>query len=428
MAIDKLKDLTPLINTVLSRKTQALILLLSQIAAKRNYTVYLVGGTVRDLLLGKESRDLDFAVQPDAISFAEIINTYLKGKLQTFAQFGTARILLPSGKDLDLVTPRREFYAAPGDSPEVEKSDLKNDLHRRDFTINTMACSINLKNFGFLYDFFGGYSDLQQGLIRVLYNLSFIDDPLRIFRAIRFEQRFGFQIEKETYTFLQRAVQEKVVERVSRGKLKAELASLLTEEYPPAILRRLQDIGLFPYLFPALRLSSHNWYLVEKAYRLLLKKKNAGERPIEPLVLYLCSFYFRPGEFDIRSACRNLRLPKKMSKKIIEIMERTPSLLEKLSGDKLSDSELFALLEPLSLEHRSFLEVVGSEKVCSRLQYYHDRLVNIRPFLNGKDLEALGFPPGPIYTEILEAVKKARLNGEILTRKEEEEYVRKYFS
>ena len=200
-------NLLPLINRKLPPRLQRLLLLVGQIAAREKVQVYLVGGMIRDLLLGWSlPQDLDFVVLSDALSFASVLQRYLGGKLQRFQQFGTATLFLEEGLRLDLVTARREFYASPAALPQVEASSLKNDLFRRDFTINTLACALNPESFGKIIDFFNGRKDLEKGLIRTLYNLSFVDDPLRILRAVRFEQRFRFTIEDNTLKMIQKAI------------------------------------------------------------------------------------------------------------------------------------------------------------------------------------------------------------------------------
>ena len=186
----KLDDLTLYINRELPPELQKLLLFISQRAEKEEVSIYLVGGSIRDMLLGSfQPADLDIVVIPEAIPFARSINSFLKGHLQIYEPFGTASITMKDGVRLDLVTARKEFYQTPAALPQVEASGLKNDLFRRDFTINTLACSLNADSFGKLYDFFGGLKDLQAGIIRVLYHLSFVDDPLRILRAVRFEKR-----------------------------------------------------------------------------------------------------------------------------------------------------------------------------------------------------------------------------------------------
>ena len=197
---------------------QSRLLLMGQRAAATGVSLYLVGGAIRDLLLGAElSRDLDFVVVPDALAFAAEAVKFLGGKLKVFEHFGTASLFLEEGLRLDFATARREIYAAPAALPQVEETgSLKSDLYRRDFTINTLACSLLPQSFGELYDFFEGRQDLRRGMIRTLYQLSFVDDPLRVLRAVRFEQRFGFQIEEGTLELIEKALRSSCLLYTSR--------------------------------------------------------------------------------------------------------------------------------------------------------------------------------------------------------------------
>ncbi|GAI24807.1 unnamed protein product, partial [marine sediment metagenome] len=164
---------------------------------------YVVGGFVRDLLLGIENLDIDIVVEGKGIILAQKLGKELKGEVKKFPEFGTAAVMLPDGFKIDVATARSEFYEYPAALPRVEFASLKQDLYRRDFTINSMAVRLNKKGLGDLIDFYGGERDLKKKVVRVLYNLSFVEDPTRIFRAIRFEQRYGFQIDSQTRGFIE---------------------------------------------------------------------------------------------------------------------------------------------------------------------------------------------------------------------------------
>lgn len=398
---------------------------MGQIATQKGYDIYLAGGAVRDLLLKKNSVDFDLIIQPDAISFALDMQRFLKGKLQTFEQFGTAKLVLSSGECFDFVTARRELYENPGAPPKIEPSSLKNDLFRRDFTINTMACSLNPPTFGKLYDLFGGQKDLEQGLIRILYNLSFVDDPLRILRAVRFEQRLGFTIEAETLFSLKKAVQAKVLRKASRGKLLLEIFYVFGEGAPLSILKRFEELGILFFLFPLPKAASYNWILAEKVEEALKREKGAiSQKKLIPLVLYLCALYYDVHEGDLCSVCRYLRLQKKITRKILDIRENAFILLQDLRRDNIMHSYLYTLLKPLSPEMRFFLKIVGDKRVAAYLDLFQNRLLTVRSFLNGSDLEKMGFKPGPLLGQILEELKKASLDGKVSSYEDELNFVK----
>ena len=211
----------------LSEELRELIHLASDVANKNNMPVYLIGGFVRDLILGVKNFDLDIVVEGDGIKFAEVLSGKLNAGLIRHRRFGTATVILKKHLKVDIATARQEYYPEAAHLPEVTRGVLKDDLMRRDFTINAMAISINRQDFGRFIDCFGGEADLANKEIRVLHNLSFIDDPTRILRAIRFEQRYNFKIEPKTLKLLREANRLKMLERVSRERLRDELILIL---------------------------------------------------------------------------------------------------------------------------------------------------------------------------------------------------------
>jgi tRNA nucleotidyltransferase (CCA-adding enzyme) len=216
-------------------------------------SVYAVGGFVRDILLRVENLDVDIVVEGDGIRFAEEFEKKFHCRIRTHKKFGTAIILFPDGLKVDVATARWEVYDSPAALPTVESASIKMDLYRRDFTINTLAIQLNPSAFGEQIDFFGGVKDIKEKVIRVLHNLSFVEDPTRVFRAIRFEQRFGFQIGKHTQHLMKNALKVGFLERLSGGRVFSELILLLQEETPLPALRRMRDFHLFHFLHPTLK-------------------------------------------------------------------------------------------------------------------------------------------------------------------------------
>ena len=212
-----------------------IINIVGKIADELKVKAYIVGGPVRDKLLGIANYDLDFVVEGDGIKFAEALNKKLKGKLTTYRAFGTATIEI-KGKRIDIVTSRKETYKYSAAYPVVKPGAIKDDLFRRDFTINAMAISVNKKNFGKLMDFYGGQKDLKNGVIRVLHDKSFMDDPTRIFRAVRFSVRFGFKIEPHTKKLMKEAVMDGLLGEVNAGRIRKEIELFLKEKNPKKCL------------------------------------------------------------------------------------------------------------------------------------------------------------------------------------------------
>ena len=223
------------------KKILSIIKIIGDVASKEGFSVYIVGGPVRDLLLGVSNCDLDFVVEGKGIEFAKILNASLKGRLKIHQAFKTATI---ERKDyrVDIATARSESYKRPAAYPDVWPGSVKEDLFRRDFTINAMAVSINRKGFGQLVDYYGGSEDLEKGIIRVMHDRSFIDDPTRIFRAVRFSLRFGFKIEPHTKDLIKKAILAGLIGEVNRGRIKKEVELFLNENNPQECLRVFSDL------------------------------------------------------------------------------------------------------------------------------------------------------------------------------------------
>jgi len=200
-------------------------------ADKKGLHVYIVGGPVRDILLNVPDYDLDFVVEGDAIRFAEVLNETMKGELKRHRAFKTATLFYNDIR-IDVVTARSESYKAPAAYPDIRPGKIKEDLFRRDFTINAMAVSVNKRNFGELLDFYNGYKDLRKRLIRVMHDKSFIDDPTRIFRAVRFSVRLNFKIEPHTKQLMKKAILDGFLGEVNRGRIRKEIELFLKERNP----------------------------------------------------------------------------------------------------------------------------------------------------------------------------------------------------
>jgi len=211
-----------------SQTVQNILKLVGRTADEAGYKAYAVGGFVRDLLLGTENFDIDVAIEGNCLQLAQTLAKKKKGKYTYYKKYGTATVKWPGGK-IDLATARKETYAKPAALPKVKFATIKEDLQRRDFTINAMARCLNKDNFGKLIDFYGGQKDLKKKLIRVLHDKSFMDDPTRIFRAIRFEQRLGFKIEPHTFGLMKKAMDSGVIEQVHEYRLRNELALISKE-------------------------------------------------------------------------------------------------------------------------------------------------------------------------------------------------------
>ena len=424
-------DVTPLINGRLDKKLQSILLLVSQKAQMENVKVFAVGGFIRDLLLNIPNHDLDLVVEPEAIPFATKVNELLRGQLTVHEKFGTAAIALPDGNHVDLVTSRQEFYAHPAALPEVEQSSIKNDLYRRDFTINTLACSLNAPHFGQLIDYFHGIHDLEKGIIRVLYNLSFVEDPLRVLRAVRFEQRFGFHLEETTMSLLENAIASRVLEKVSKERLYDELMLALGEENAPEILLRYFELGIAAQMFPGAQISEVlKKRLLHAREMLVWAKRNWPETTPSPAVIYLTAV-MRDAPFqEARHLCRRLRLSREERERVLAAVESVPTLQTRLTSEKpLPHSELVALLSAQPVETLLTLQA-GCEQsqIWEKISLFWEKLRHLQPEITGHDLLALGYKPGPHFQRALQAARNALLDGQVATREEELALVRTFLA
>jgi tRNA nucleotidyltransferase (CCA-adding enzyme) len=430
-----------------------LLRLIGREVDRLNYTVYVVGGFVRDLLLdGKTERilslDMDIVIEGDAIKFAEQMEAIYGGRVVRHKRFHTAKWLLndpgyPVRKDLlfadmaeplaeedaslpthlDFVTARTEFYTAPSVLPTVQSSSIKLDLHRRDFTINTLAVCLNPNRWGELLDTYGGLNDLEQGLVRVLHSLSFVDDPTRILRAVRYEQRFDFTIEPRTLELLVDALD--LLEKVSPARVRHELERILQEEEPEKVLRRLDELGVLTHLHPDLH--AGEWLAVQFA-RLRAAISVADADPalvaerIERLYFGLMTCGLSPQvveevveRFSLRGETRRL----------IESLGALEASLEALRNPDLRPSQVVRILDRSSPAARALLRLVlqggdeGDSAALAALERYEEAWQYVQPALDGHDLQAMGIPRGPRYGEILSRLRAARLDGEIHSREEE---------
>ena len=383
--------------------------------------IYLVGGFVRDLLLGVDNFDLDFVVEGDAVKTAERLCAALGGRMVTHRRFGTVNISLPELK-IDVATARTEVYPAPASLPVVEFSSLKEDLRRRDFSINAMAVSINARDFGELEDFFFGRQDLLDGKVRVLHEASFIDDPTRILRAVRFEQRYGFRIERSTLKLLREAALAGMLSAVQPHRLRDELVLMLKEGYPYRQLIRLQRVAGLGFLHPRLALvkKQEGLFRALRSETAWFKDVFGHRRGPDNWVIYLAALLDGLNVKETTEFCAKFGFRNGEVKRVLSVKQIQRGELDKLRSVKSRPAEIYAILEPLSYEAILYLKAKYGHKVLRKhiedfLCFYNGLLIHI----NGRDLQELGCSPGPGYQRIFSEVLEARLNGEIHTKQDE---------
>ncbi|MDD4954225.1 MAG: CCA tRNA nucleotidyltransferase [Candidatus Omnitrophica bacterium] len=409
-------------------ETEGIIHAVKQICARQGMSAYLVGGFVRDLLLGVKNLDLDIAVEGDGIKFAENLAELTRGKIIRHKRFGTATIITPggssvfAGRKIDIASARSESYPQAAHLPVTRPGSLKDDLYRRDFTINAMAISLSPGSSCELLDFFGGQADLKKKNIRVLHRLSFIDDPTRILRAVRFEQRFAFKIEPETLEYLKEAVKMKMLEKVQPQRTRDDLILVLKEDKPIREIKRLQELANFSFLSPRLSLAKKEFLLLNSIEKEInwFKKNFTRRRPLDTWLLYLMGLLDSLGAGQIRSICKKFAFRKGDQKRILGVREEAHALIKELSKNKVKPSRIYGLLEPLSYEAVIMLKAKYKDRlVQKRIADFFEVYNGMQISVSGKDLQKLGASPGPQYRKIFTAVLDARLNGAVKTRGDE---------
>jgi len=381
----------------------------SEEADRLGQRAYLVGGVVRDLLLGQANFDLDLVIEGDAVRLAQQLAGSRQTKLVTHPRFGTAKLGYGDFR-LDMASARRETYASPGALPKVFPGTLSDDLSRRDFTMNAMSICLASKDYAVLIDPYDGKSDLERGLIRVLHSRSFTDDATRILRAVRYEQRLGFSLEPGTAELLVRDVP--MLRTISPDRMRHELELILRERYPEHVIARLGELGALQQINPQLK---GNGWIAERFGR-ARKLNKARQLPS----LYLCLLVYHLSKEESENFIQRLNLPKNTAQ-ILRDTLRLKGELCLLDRPSVKRSAVYSLLHgynPVAIQANA----VASESllVCSNLELFLARLRYVKTALDGEKLISLGISAGPELGRVLKELHRAKLDGEVKTRAEEE--------
>lgn len=438
-----IKDISTRLESQLSASRLALLKAAAELAEDQHHAVYIVGGFVRDLILEKASQDFDLVVEGDAIELGNSLVKEYGGRVIIHKRFGTAKWqiskiteelskLLSMKYDqkiihtdfpdsLDLVSARREFYSAPTVLPTVERGSIKLDLHRRDFTINTLALRLDGSHYGELHDYWGGMTDINNGVVRVLHSLSFVDDPTRILRAIRFEQRFEYQIESRTLELLENALP--LLDKVSGDRLRHELNRILQENNLMLMLARLESLGVLAAIHPDLIFNKEIEGWIGLGKNNLPQDKWEIKQKSEPYPISLTLFYVlwlhSLSEAQVASISKRLKLPAWLT----QITVGTGSLMRNKkvikSASPSEQTEIFEEVDKLSLYVFNLL--INENTIHYAIDQYLSVWQKIKPCTTGLDLRARKIPPGPKYQEVLKALRAAWINEEVATEAEEKQ-------
>lgn len=385
-------------------------------AAEADRSIYLVGGAVRDLMLGRQTADLDLVMEGDAPAFAKKLARKLGGRLTAHAQFGTATWELADGQRLDFVSARRETYTRPGALPAVVRGNLREDAFRRDFTINAIAMALVPGALGEVVDYFGGAADLKSGRVRVLHQASFRDDPTRIFRAVRYEQRYGFRMDRSTLALLKEAVTAGAFDTVSIQRYAHEIDKVFAEDDPVPAVQRLRALHILRHLHPDIRVRGA---LLQRLQKTVSKKIYPGRwEAISVPTVYWMGLLDGCRAEVCREVIAKVPFPKSR-RRALEQLDRLGPVASRLKRERCRASVVHAELRHFSEEVLCYLW----DKACTfsgraNIQTYVDtREAELR--ITGDDLRALGVRSGRRIGEVLAQVLNEKLDRGLQTKAQE---------
>jgi tRNA nucleotidyltransferase (CCA-adding enzyme) len=392
--------------------------------------VYAVGGFARDLILKQPNLDIDLSIEGDGIVFAEALAKVLNGWVRPHHKFKTAIVFYTDEQNieqhLDVATARLEFYEHPGALPTVQLSSIKMDLYRRDFTINALAVQLNPARFGALIDPFRAQRDIKEKFINVLHSLSFVEDPTRLLRAVRFERRFNFRTSQQTERLIKNALALDMLDKLSGSRLFNELKHVFDEKDVPACIRRMESWNLLRMIHPVLKLNPAKDILVASIdevlawYRLLYK--HPLPRAWVVFLLGLCTGAKYP---DVSDLLDRLAFIERAKSDFLSLRENCRKTLERLTSMQkngpLPMSRIHETLNNLELEGLLFLMARYGQGhgVNQDISIYLTKLREVKPDVTGADLVIMGETPGPLFGETLRHVLAAKLDGTVVSREEQ---------
>lgn len=406
---------------LLPGEVRTLLQRIGALAEREGIEAYLVGGIVRDLLMERKNLDVDIVTEGDAVEFGHKLVKAIGGRIRPHQKFGTAVIVLPNNFHIDLASARTEFYSYPAALPSVQLSSIRQDLSRRDFTFNAMCISLNSSTFGTLLDFFGGQNDIKNKIVKNLHNLSFVEDPTRIFRAVRFEQRFGFRMDSETEQHAHKAIKMELVGQLTNARIRDELVQILNEDTAWWALNRLQELNALNVLHPKFNIEPGQQTIFKKILKIIPQIEVYFPEKIERWILFLTVILQNFSKEELNQWCFQMKFRNKERNLLYQgIFTATDILKELQTKEKITNSHLYNLLIKLSPESICYIlartTFVG---VRTRINFYLENLKNIELDIGGKKLIEAGFEPSPYFKIVLEEVLNAKLDGLVRTKAEE---------
>ena len=421
-------DLKVLISSRIDPRRLKVLHSAGALADEKGWKAYLVGGAVRDLLLGAKNFDLDLLIERHGLEFARELAARSRGAVKIYRRFATAMVVLRGGIKLDITTTRKEEYPHPGALPRVLPGDLKEDLFRRDFTINAMAVSINRDEWGKLIDPNGGWEDLKRGIIRVLHPRSFQDDPTRVFRAVRFQRRLKFKIEPRTEELIRNAVNVRMFDRVSPERLRHELELILEEPAPEEAIDAMARYDQLRFIHPRLNIGSRRRAILVRLGKVWSRHVgvSAGKK-IKKWRLYLAALVWPLSPAAIAETGRKFSFPERFLQAVIALKKKEQAIFSFLGLEQPPlPSLVLRRLRVFPAEALLLAVAVAPTEVCrKRIEDYLVDYSKIKLEIGGQDLIRVGLKSGPEMGEVLDRVLFARLDGKIGGRSEQLALARK---
>lgn len=407
-------DIIARAHELLPEDIRKLLREISVLAGQAGVSIYLVGGIVRDLVMHRPNLDVDIVVDGDGTAFAKLLAKEMDGSVVIHNRFGTSVVILPGKRRLDIATARTETYAQAGALPLVSFGPIEADLGRRDFSINAMAVSLNGRELGELIDYFSGLEDIEHKRVRVLHQGSFIDDPTRIFRAVRFEQRFGFRMTAETEKLLKNAVKDGLLKTISGARIRNELMAIFDEENAADAVGRLEGFGVWGAMTPGVKADQETLRLFREIV--------AAEPVLEPGLRH---FYKRRFTFikalltgsdqdTVTTFCLSLQLSRTRTKETIRAIDWAPGASLLLADKNIANSALWSELGDKTEETLVYLYAVSGGPARANIKRFMDRRTS-KAIITGRDLVALGHKPSEKFAGVLADVFKAQLDGKFTT-------------
>ena len=426
--LSKKLNVRNLMKDRLPEKYYNLLYELGDFAENYSTNIYVVGGFVRDLLMRNENFDIDIVVEGSASKFAKKFADLKKAKVSIHKKFDTAQVILDDETRLDFATARTEYYNFPAAAPEIESSSIKNDLYRRDFTINAMAVKLNRSEFGLLLDFFGGRRDIKDRKIRVLHNLSFVDDPTRGLRAIRFAVRFDFDIGPHTKKLLRHAVSTGLFDKIVGKRLFSELKYILSEDKYLEALEIMKEYDILKFVHEDLNLTPRKYEMFENLERIYSWYTFQMGKKLD---IHVSRFQVLFSDFKhtgLKELSKKFEFTKQDTKRYIVngLKALNVSVRIKRKG-KVKPSEIYRMFAPFEEESIIFIGAILGSDYEDIIKNYFNIYKNVKLNISGNDLIELGFKPSEKFNKVLTKLLDKKIDGEIISRDDEINEAKKLF-